>query len=163
MRSLFLSWDTIVKSVRTRQREAQIIKRLKTNTPLLLAVGFYFIALGNTRAQNTEPPTRDSVYSKVDVLPEFPGGMKALGKYIDGKNHHYPKEARDNKIEGKVIVQFIINEDGTPSDFVVIQGIGYGCDEAAIEAFKKMPKWKPAKVNGQPVKFRTQMGYLYKL
>lgn len=114
-------------------------------------------------AQNNVSAKSDSVYSKVDGMPEFPGGMKALGKYVDGKNHFYPKEARENKIEGKVVVQFIINEDGSCSDFEVVKGIGYGCDEAAVEAFKKMPKWKPATVNKQPVKFRTQMGYLYKL
>lgn len=61
------------------------------------------------------------------------------------------------------MIQFVINEDGTPSDFKVVDGIGYGCDEAALEAFKKMPKWKPAMINRTPVKFQTQMGYLYKL
>ena len=60
-------------------------------------------------------------------------------------------------------IGFIIHEDGTPADFTVLEGIGYGCDEAAIEAFKKMPKWKPALVNGTPVKMRMQMAYLYKL
>lgn len=127
---------------------------------LLLTV-FVFLSISGTHAQSIG--ATDSVYTKVDVLPEFPGGMKALGKYVDGKNHHYPKEARDNKIQGKVIIGFIIHEDGTPGDFKVIEGIGYGCDEAALEAFKKMPKWKPAMVNGVPVKFRTQMGYMYKL
>lgn len=130
---------------------------------LLLCIGLMLWCIGNSKAQSIEVAQKDSVYSKVDVLPEFPGGMKALGKYVDGKNHYYPKEARDNKIEGKVVIQFIIHEDGMPNDFKVLQGIGYGCDEAAVEAFKKMPKWKPALVNGIPVKFRTQMGYLYKL
>jgi protein TonB len=105
----------------------------------------------------------DSVYTTVDIQPEFPGGRKALGKYVDGKNHRYPEEAQKNRIEGKVVIQFIINEDGTPSDFEVIEGIGYGCDEAALEAFKKMPKWKPGLVDGVPVKVRTRMGYMYKL
>lgn len=108
--------------------------------------------------------TSDSVYTTVDVQPEFPGGYKALGKIVDGrKNHKYPEEARKNKIEGKVVVQFIINEDGSCSDFKVVKGIGYGCDEAAVEAFKKMPNWKPAMVNGKSVKFRAQMAYDYKL
>lgn len=108
--------------------------------------------------------TSDSIYTTVDVQPEFPGGYKALGKIVDGrKNHKYPEEARKNKIEGKVVVQFIINEDGRCSDFEVVKGIGYGCDEAAVEAFKKMPNWKPAMVNGKPVRFRAQMAYDYKL
>lgn len=133
------------------------------NNHLLLIVACFLLSVKAIYAQNSSTLESDSVFTKVDVLPEFPGGMKALGKYVDGKNHHYPKEAREKKIEGKVVVQFIINEDGMPSDFKVIQGIGYGCDEAAIEAFRKMPKWKPATVDGQPVKFRTQMGYMYKL
>jgi protein TonB len=116
-----------------------------------------------TTAKSQDNVASDSVYTKVDVQPEFPGGYKALGKYVDGRNHKYPAEAQKNKIEGKVVVQFIINEDGSCSDFEVIKGIGYGCDEAAVEAFKKMPKWKPALVNGKPVKVRTQMGYNYKL
>ena len=130
---------------------------------LFFMTGLFILSIGVINAQDNATLNSDSIYSKVDVLPQFPGGMKALGKYVDGKNHHYPKEARENKIEGKVMIQFIINVDGTPSDFKVIKGIGYGCDEAAVEAFKKMPKWKPATVNGQPVRFRTQMGYLYGL
>ena len=134
-----------------------------TRKYLVFALGVLLLSIQTIRAQEQVNIIKDSIYLKVDVLPEFPGGMKALGKYVDGKNHHYPEDARKNKIEGKVMIQFIINADGTPSDFKVVQGIGYGCDEAAVEAFKKMPKWKPATVDGKPVKFRTQMGYLYKL
>jgi periplasmic protein TonB len=90
--------------------------------------------------------------------------MKALAKYVDGPNNHkYPQEARKNKVEGKVIVKFRINEDGSCTHFEVVEGIGFGCDEAAVEAFKKMPKWKPALVNGKPVKVERQMAYMYKL
>jgi periplasmic protein TonB len=122
-----------------------------------------FVTIFSISARSQDIAIADSVYTKVDIQPEFPGGYKALGKYVDGKNHNYPAEARKNKIEGKVVVQFIINEDGTCSDFEVVKGIGYGCDEAAVEAFKKMPKWKPGLVNGKPVKVRAQMGYDYRL
>lgn len=125
---------------------------------------FTIVVFLSTAAKSQDNEKMDSVYTKVDVQPEFPGGYKALGKYVDGrKNHKYPEEARKNKIEGKVVVQFIINEDGTCSDFEVVKGIGYGCDEAAVEAFKKMPKWKPGSVRGKPVKVRSQMAYNYKL
>ncbi|WP_127122584.1 energy transducer TonB [Chryseotalea sanaruensis] len=134
-----------------------------TKKLLTLTIGLLILSVLSIKAQDNVTINPDSVYTKVDVLPEFPGGMKALGKYVDGKNHYYPEQARKNKIEGKVIIQFIINADGTSSDFKVIKGIGYGCDEAAVEAFKKMPKWKPATINGLPVKFLTQMAYLYGL
>jgi periplasmic protein TonB len=134
-----------------------------TKKLLTLTAGLLMLSVLTLKAQDNATINPDSVYTKVDVLPEFPGGMKALGKYVDGKNHYYPEEARKNKIEGKVMVQFIINADGTPSDFKVTKGIGYGCDEAAVEAFKKMPKWKPAQINGQPARFLATMGYLYRL
>jgi protein TonB len=134
-----------------------------TQKYLIFTIGLLVLSASTIKAQDKATIKPDSVYSKVDVLPEFPGGMKALGKYVDGKNHYYPEEARKNKIEGKVMIQFIINADGAPSDFKVIKGIGYGCDEAAVEAFKKMPKWKPATIGGQPVRFLAQMGYLYGL
>ena len=117
---------------------------------LTISIGLILVLSITVKSQDTSK--KDSVYTKVDVQPEFPGGYKALGKYVDGKNHKYPEEAQKNKIEGKVVVQFIINEDGTCSDFKVIKGIGYGCDEAAVEAFRKMPKWKPAIQNGMAVK-----------
>jgi protein TonB len=134
-----------------------------TKKHMIFTIGLLILSVRTIKAQDTVTSKTDSVYTKVDVLPEFPGGMKALGKYVAGKNHHYPAEARKNKIEGTVMIQFIVNADGMLSDFKVIKGIGYGCDEAALEAFKKMPKWKPATINGQPVRFRTQMGYLHKL
>ncbi|HEY0652004.1 MAG TPA: energy transducer TonB [Chryseosolibacter sp.] len=131
---------------------------MKTKVATLLVL-LLIITINGSAQQST-----DIVYTKVDVEPEFPGGMKALGKYVDGgKNHKYPKEARRNKVEGKVVVKFIINEDGSCSNFEVVQGIGSGCDEAAVEAFKKMPKWNPALVNGKPVKVERQMAYVYKL
>jgi periplasmic protein TonB len=137
---------------------------MKQPSTFTLLTIFAFIVLVPMRAKSQNANTADSVYTTVDVQPEFPGGYKALGKYVDGrKNHKYPEEARKNKIEGKVVVRFIINEDGSCSDFEVVKGIGYGCDEAAVEAFKKMPKWKPGLVNGKPVKVRSQMAYNYKL
>ena len=102
----------------------------------------------------------DSVYTKVDQMPQFSGGMKALMKLVDG-NHHYPKEARKNKIQGKVFLEFVIHEDGTPGNFKVTQGLGYGCDEAALEAFRTMPKWVPGKLAGKPVKVKLRTAYLY--
>ncbi|GCC51922.1 hypothetical protein SanaruYs_21530 [Chryseotalea sanaruensis] len=143
--------------------EININSNTMTKKLLTLTIGLLILSVLSIKAQDNVTINPDSVYTKVDVLPEFPGGMKALGKYVDGKNHYYPEQARKNKIEGKVIIQFIINADGTSSDFKVIKGIGYGCDEAAVEAFKKMPKWKPATINGLPVKFLTQMAYLYGL
>jgi TonB family protein len=112
-------------------------------------------AFHSTRPVNT-------VYTNVDQLPEFPGGMHRLFKLIN-KHHTYPREARKNGIEGKVVIQFIIHEDGTPGNFEIIESLGYGCDEAALKAFQSMPAWKPGTHNGQAVKVKMQSAYLYQL
>jgi TonB family protein len=70
------------------------------------------------------------------------------------KKIKYPREARRKKIEGEVLIEFIVNEDGTLSNYRVIQGVGGGCTEAALEALKNAGKWNPALVNDKSV--RTQ-------
>lgn len=72
-------------------------------------------------------------------------------KYI--KEHlEYPDAARQNKVVGAVMLRFIVNEDGTTSDFDVVRGLGHGCDEAAIKVVKSMPPWTPGQKEGKPVR-----------
>ena len=89
----------------------------------------------------------------VDQMPEYPGGVSGLYKFL-GKNTRYPEVSREGGIEGKVYVEFVILKDGTPCDFVVVRGIGGGCDEEAIRVLKMMEKWKPGKQDGKPVNVR---------
>lgn len=76
-----------------------------------------------------------------------------IGEWL-GRNLNYPEMAKANSQEGKVIVQFVIERDGTLTDIEVIKKGGWGFDEAALEVVKKMPPWKPAKQNGKPVRLR---------
>ena len=86
-----------------------------------------------------------------EVYPEFPGGVEALYKYI-AENIRYPQEAKDIHIEGRVVVRFVVMEDGSIADVEVLRGIGGGCDEEAVRVVKTMPKWKAAVDGGKPVK-----------
>jgi periplasmic protein TonB len=91
---------------------------------------------------------------KPEVMPSFPGGVEAMYKYI---NTHikYPVEARKNGIQGTVAVEFMVDEKGVLSDFLVTKGIGGGCDEESVRVISSMNtahRWTPAKTNGQPVK-----------
>ena len=91
---------------------------------------------------------------KPEVMPSFPGGVEALYKYIY-TNVKYPVEARKNGIQGNVVVEFMVDEKGVLSDFLVVTGIGGGCDEEAVRMIKSMNtshRWTPATTNGQPVK-----------
>jgi len=84
--------------------------------------------------------------------------------YIKGylKEHLiYPEEAKANEITGKVIIVFIVHEDGALGNFEFLQKLGYGCDEEAIRALKQGPSWKPADINGMSVKSRGQIEIVF--
>ena len=84
----------------------------------------------------------------VEQMPLFPGDMqKYLGNII-----RYPEAARAGNIQGRVIVEFIVSEDGSVTHARVTRGIGGGCDEEALRVVGAMPKWKPGRQNGIPVK-----------
>ncbi|MBS1687738.1 MAG: energy transducer TonB [Bacteroidetes bacterium] len=95
-----------------------------------------------------QPPSPAKPVTWVEQMPEFNGDFN---NYIVG-HIRYPDAARSANITGRVIVRFVVNEDGTVSDARVMQGIGGGCDEEAIRVINSMPKWKPGKQNGVAVK-----------
>ncbi|MGZ3946419.1 MAG: TonB family protein, partial [Mucilaginibacter sp.] len=86
-----------------------------------------------------------------EAAPEFPGGLAAFGKFIED-NIVYPVAAHKNGTKGKVVVSFVIEEDGSLTGGRVVKGIGDGCDEEALRVIKRMPKWKPAVQNGKSVR-----------
>ena len=96
----------------------------------------------------TPPVTDTKPFTVVEQMPEFQGDMVA---YLS-KQLIYPPLARDNNIQGKVFIQFVVNEDGSVSNAKVIRGIGSGCDAEALRVVNSMPKWKPGKQNGKAVK-----------
>lgn len=102
------------------------------------------------------PTTKPEVFEFVEQMPEFPGGTEALMNYLR-KSLRYPETARENNIQGKVIVQFVIDEVGEVSQAKVLRGIGHGCDEEALRVVLSMPSWKPGKQNGKPVKTRMNL------
>ncbi|RYG15008.1 MAG: energy transducer TonB, partial [Chitinophagaceae bacterium] len=114
----------------------------------------------------TEPlPTYDNTgYPKqVDIPAEFPGGINLARQFL-ANNIRYPVEAVENGVNGTVQVKFTVELDGAISNIEIVKKLGYGCDEEVIRVLKRMPKWTPAKLNGQnvksyftmPVSFRTQ-------
>ncbi len=91
----------------------------------------------------------------VQVQPEYPGGKMALLQHL-AKNIKYPASAQMQKIQGKVVVQFIVEKDGSMSNIKVARGLHPDLDEEALRVFATIPnKWTPGKQGGKPV--RTQM------
>ncbi len=87
----------------------------------------------------------------VETAPEFQGGSRALARYL-GSALRYPVKARESKTQGKVYIGFIVEKNGTLTDFKVIKGIGNGCDEEAIRVLKLSPAWKPGMAEGKAVR-----------
>ena len=85
----------------------------------------------------------------VEDMPQFPGG--SVQKWI-AKNVKYPMIAQENNIQGKVFVQFVIEKDGSVSDVKVARSVDPSLDKEAIRVVKAMPKWKPGKQRGKPVR-----------
>ena len=101
-------------------------------------------------------------FTVVEYMPSFPGGDAELYKYLS-KNIKYPKIAKQNGLEGKVFVQFVVNEDGSITDVQVMRDVGGGTGAEAVRVIKSMPKWTPGKQRGKPVKVRYTVPVNFKL
>ena len=91
-----------------------------------------------------------SMLFSAEKMPRFPGGYSALKRYIK-KSLQVPEQAKQQKVEGTVQVQFIVEVNGSIQSPRIAKGLGYGCDEAALSLVKGMPKWIPGKHNGEEV------------
>jgi periplasmic protein TonB len=98
----------------------------------------------------------NKVFEIVEQNPEFPGGMGELNKYL-GKNIKYPAAASRANVSGKVFMTFVVNVDGSIQDVSVLKGLGFGCDEEAIRVVRSMPKWRPGKQSGRPVRVKYNL------
>jgi protein TonB len=115
---------------------------------LVKLIFIYFILLVSCKTKRNEFHN-DIIIDPIEYQATYPGGIDSLKKFIK-KNLKYPKDYVD--VEGKVYVKFIVNEDGSLSDFEIAKGLRKEYDKNAIDALKKMPKWIPAKQNGKIVR-----------
>lgn len=90
------------------------------------------------------------VYMAVETPAEFPGGIPALMQWLC-MNIRYPEDAQKNDTQGRVIVRFVVDTDGSVSDATVVKGVSESLDNEAIRVVESMPKWKPAENNGEKV------------
>ncbi|HEY5393424.1 MAG TPA: TonB family protein [Hanamia sp.] len=91
------------------------------------------------------------IFTSVEQVPEFQGGLDAFGRFL-GKNIRYPAVARENGTQGRVIISFVCERDGSLTDIKVARGIGDGCDQEAVRVMTASPKWQPGIQNGRPVR-----------
>ncbi len=91
------------------------------------------------------------VFFIVEDMPEFPGGDLALRKFI-ANSINYPVIAQENGIEGKVYVTFVVDKDGSVSDAKIVRGVDPSIDKEALRVVSNLPRWKPGKQRGKPVR-----------
>ena len=138
-----------------------------SKSKFLLTLPLFFLLLfivnNPNIAKNIATPTgQDSVYTTVDVFPEFQGGQVKMSKFI-AKNLHYPEIAKRAGIQGKVLITFVVDKTGKIKNAKVLEGIGTGCDEEALRVINSMPKWKPGKHSGKKVDVQITMPIMFKL
>ena len=93
------------------------------------------------------------IYSFVEKAPEYVGGMPALTAYLR-KNLQYPQAAREMRIQGVVILQFVVEADGSIQNIAVARGVSSDLDQEAIRVLEAMPPWQAGEMNGRPVRVR---------
>ena len=111
---------------------------------------------------DTEAATlQDSLYRVTEVMPEYPGGPNEMMRYIQ-ENIKYPQSAKDNKIEGRVFVSFVVEKDGSITNAAVMRGIDKECDAEALRVVASMPKWTPGQHKGEVVRTQFTIPIYYK-
>ena len=105
---------------------------------------------------------KEEVFMVAEQMPEFPGGMKELLKFLQN-NLKYPENAMKNNVQGRVIVQFVVEKDGTPTEFKVARSVDPDLDAEALRVLQTMPKWKPGMQRGKIVRVKFTVPVSFKL
>lgn len=115
------------------------------------------------QAEATLPQEKtDSIYSVVETMPDYPGGQKELLSFLS-RNIKYPTKAEENKIQGRVIIQFVVNKDGSVSDAKVVRSVDPELDKEALRVVNSMPQWKPGMQKGEAVSVKYTIPIAFRL
>lgn len=111
--------------------------------------------------EKEEIPTNE-IFAIVEKMPEYPGGMAEMMKYLS-QNIKYPIHAREVGIQGRVIVVFVVNKDGSITEPEVVKGVEKSLNQEAIRVITSMPKWEPGTQRGKPVRVRYTLPVVFRL
>ena len=109
-----------------------------------------------------EEESAQQIFTVVEEMPKFPGGQAALMQYL-AKNIKYPTIAQENGTQGRVIVQFVVNRDGSIVDAKVVRSVDPYLDKEALRVINTMPKWKPGMQRGKPVRVKFTVPVMFRL
>ena len=103
-----------------------------------------------------------TVELKKIVMPKYPGGLAECMKFLS-KNIRYPKKARENGTQGRVVVQFYVETDGSIDDIKIVNSVSWELDDEAKRVIKKMPKFKPGTIGGEPARMQSTLPIMFRL
>ncbi|SHK71438.1 energy transducer TonB [Xylanibacter ruminicola] len=129
---------------------------------LIMALMALF-GLTTVSAQKTVVAQKNQqVFDVVEKMPEYPGGQAALFEYLS-TNIKYPADAEKQKIEGRVLVTFVVNTDGSITDIEVVKKAFPSLDAEAVRVISGMPKWTPGEQKGQKVRVKYTVPLNFRL
>lgn len=129
---------------------------------LFLIIILAVISFTTAGAQNKAEANSGKVYETSEVMPEYPGGVPKLMEFLSA-NVRYPVEAQRSKIEGRSVIGFVVEGDGSISNVSVTKGSYPLLDDEAIRVVKEMPKWKPGMIKGKPVRVKFNLPIYFRL
>lgn len=107
-------------------------------------------------------PEKFTVYNNVDQKPTFPGGVEALNTYLRNEVK-YPIVAYENKVQGRPVISFVVEQDGSITSAKVARSVDPALDKEALRVVRKMPKWNPGIQNGKPVRTKYTIPITFRL
>ena len=130
---------------------------------LILALLFTYVMVNaQSNTGSKEKTSNEKIYDVVEIPPSFPGGQAALLAWI-ASHVNYPQKAMESRIEGRIIVGFVIECDGSVSQAKIIRSVDPLLDKEAERVVASMPKWTPGRQNGKKVRVKCNVPVNFKL
>ena len=148
----------VVDSVKVEDQSKLMISDEQVSTTVNKEV----VEVVEQKQEEVQEKEEQQVFVVVEEMPEFPGGELALRTYI-AKAIVYPTVAQENGIQGKVFVTFVVNKDGSVSNAKIARGVDASLDQEALRVVSTLPKWKPGKQRGVPVRVSYTVPISFKL
>ena len=136
--------------------------RVKYTLPIMFRLGNDSSDSKAAEAPREAKVDENGVHQVCEEMPEFPGGMAECMKYLS-KNINYPEDCKKEGIQGRVIVQFVVDKDGSIKDPTIARGVHPSLDKEALRVLSGMPSWKPGKQKGEAVKVKYTIPVMFRL
>jgi protein TonB len=128
----------------------------------VVLISYSAISYSQHSDSTLRPRAAEPAYRMVEVMPEYPGGPDSLASFIKA-NLKYPRAARENSMSGKVVIEAIVEKDGSLSDIRIKTAVFPKLDEEALRIVKLLPKYNPGQQKGKPVRVIISLPVIFKL